>query len=123
VIVDPPYEQPNEFTRLFEGLQAAHRKWPSGIYLLWYPIKDRHEPDALARQLARSGMEKIARIELGPARPKEHSGLRGSGLILVNPPWTLEGELAVLLPVLASVLGCDKSKWCFEWLAREIMPQ
>jgi 23S rRNA (adenine2030-N6)-methyltransferase len=123
VIVDPPYEQPNEFTRLFEGLQAAHRKWPTGIYLLWYPIKDRQEPDALARRLARSGMEKIARIELDPARPKEQSGLRGSGLIVVNPPWTLEGELAVLLPVLASVLGCNQSKWRFEWLAREIMPQ
>jgi 23S rRNA (adenine2030-N6)-methyltransferase len=124
VMVDPPYEQPNEFTRAFEGLQAAHRKWPTGIYLLWYPIKERREPDALARRLSRSGIAKIARVELDLAPAQEDSGLRGSGLIVVNPPWTLEQELAVLLPVLASVLASNnKSKWRFDWLAREIMPQ
>jgi 23S rRNA (adenine2030-N6)-methyltransferase len=124
VIVDPPYEQPNDFTRLGEGLQAAHRKWPTGIYLLWYPIKDRREPDALATRLARSGIAKIARVELDLASAKGDSGLRGYGLIVVNPPWTLERELAVLLPMLASVLSLDsKSKWRFDWLASEIMPQ
>jgi 23S rRNA (adenine2030-N6)-methyltransferase len=124
VIVDPSYEQPNEFTRLFEGLQAAHRKWPTGIYLLWYPIKERREPDTLARRLARSGIAKIVRVELDLTIPKRDSGLRGSGLIVVNPPWTLERELAVLLPVLASVLSLDaKSRWRFDWLTSEIMPQ
>ena len=47
VLIDPPFEQPDEFARLATGLDGAHRKWPTGIYLLWYPIKDRGEADAL----------------------------------------------------------------------------
>lgn len=124
VMIDPPYEQPNEFTRLFEGLKAAHRKWPTGIYLLWYPIKDQREPEAFARRLAHSGIAKLARIELDLAPAKGELALRGSGMILVNPPWKLESELAVLLPVLASVLSLDGAgKWRFDWLTSEIMPQ
>ena len=53
VLVDPPFEAGNEFVRLSQGLAAAHRKWPTGIYLLWYPIKGRREADALAKRLRR----------------------------------------------------------------------
>ena len=49
VLVDPPFEQDGDFFRLARGLAAAHRKWATGIYALWYPIKDRSEPDALAK--------------------------------------------------------------------------
>ena len=49
VLVDPPYEQPDEFDRLAEALANAHRKWPTGIYLVWYPIKD-ERAQAFARQ-------------------------------------------------------------------------
>jgi 23S rRNA (adenine2030-N6)-methyltransferase len=124
VIVDPPYEQPNEFSRLASGLQAAHRKWPTGTYIFWYPIKDRGEPDALARRLARSGVPKMLRVEFDLASAQANTGLRGSGLIIVNPPWLLESELAILLPVLASVLTPDqKNNWRLDWLTSEIMPQ
>lgn len=127
VIIDPPYEQPNEFSRLFHGLEAAHRKWPTGSYLLWYPIKDRSQPDALAKRLTRSGIAKILRIELdlAPAQNNPHDlGLRGSGLIVVNPPWMLERELTIILPALASVLSADQTNnWRLDWLASEIMPQ
>src|SRR5580704_6989195 len=51
VLVDPPFEEAADFTRLASALAAAHRKWPTGIYLLWYPIKERDAPDALARRL------------------------------------------------------------------------
>jgi 23S rRNA (adenine2030-N6)-methyltransferase len=104
VVVDPPYEQPDELARLTSTLQAAYRKWPTGIYLLWYPITERAGPELLAKSLARSGIAKIARIELDVAPANAESGLRGSGLIVINPPWTLEAELKILLPVLTSVL-------------------
>jgi 23S rRNA (adenine2030-N6)-methyltransferase len=124
VIVDPPYEQPNEFSRLTSGLQAAHRKWPTGTYIFWYPIKDRGEPDALARRLARSRIPKALRVEFDLASAQENAGLRGSGLIIVNPPWVLESELAILLPALASVLTPDQeNNWRLDWLTSEIMPQ
>ena len=64
VLIDPPFEQPGEFSRLAQGLAAAHRKWPTGIYLLWYPIKDAAEVAAFARRLARLGIAKMLRVEL-----------------------------------------------------------
>jgi 23S rRNA (adenine2030-N6)-methyltransferase len=102
ILVDPPFEQPDEFDALAQGLAAAHRKWPTGIYALWYPVKDARETDRFSRRLTRLGMPRMLQAELVlPAR----EGLRGSGLILVNPPWRLESELTVLLPALLGVLG------------------
>jgi 23S rRNA (adenine2030-N6)-methyltransferase len=108
VLIDPPFEDPGEFTRLAEGIAAAHRKWTTGTYLAWYPIKDRRECDAFCRKLARTGIPKMLRIELMIAPGRAAARLAGSGLIVVNPPWTLEAELAVLLPALAGVLGRDR---------------
>jgi 23S rRNA (adenine2030-N6)-methyltransferase len=102
VLVDPPFEEPGEFDTLAQGLAAAHRKWPTGIYALWYPIKDARQTQAFSRWLVRLALPRTLQAELIlPAR----EGLRGSGLILVNPPWRLEGELAVLLPALFRVLA------------------
>jgi 23S rRNA (adenine2030-N6)-methyltransferase len=123
VLVDPPFEQPGEFTRLAQGLSAAHRKWPTGSYLLWYPIKDRAETESFARRLSRLGIAKMLRIELILAIGGADTGLRGSGLIAVNPPWTLHDELKVLLPVLAEVLSRGAtSGLTLDWLAGESMP-
>jgi 23S rRNA (adenine2030-N6)-methyltransferase len=108
VLIDPPFEQPGEFDRLAEGLADAHRKWATGTYLAWYPIKDRHEADAFARKLARAHIPKMLRVELTVAPGGAPDKLAGSGLIVINPPWTLEGELALLLPALAAVLGRDR---------------
>src|SRR3954470_1525661 len=101
VLIDPPFEQPGEFDALARGLAAAHRKWPTGIYALWYPVKDARETEGFLRRLRRLGLPRMLEAELVlPAR----EGLRGSGLILVNPPWRLESELAVLLPALLAIL-------------------
>ena len=105
VLVDSPFEQPGEFPRLAQGLAAAHRKWPTGVYLLWYPIKDQAEVSAFARSLSRLGIAKILRVELTLPTAVPDTGLRGSGLIAVNPPWTLHDELKVLLPALAAVMS------------------
>ena len=120
VLLDPPFEEPGEFSRLVQGLAAAHRKWATGIYLLWYPIKDRAEVAAFARKLARLGIAKILRAELTIAPGGGDAGLRGCGLIVVNPPWTLHDELKDLLPALSQVLsrGAPEDPR-LDWLARE----
>jgi len=120
VLVDPPYEEDSDFHRLSHDMAAAHRKWATGIYALWYPIKGRGEADALAKRLVRLGIPKILRAELIVSPVSDPARLNGSGLILVNPPWTLEKELATLLPALASLLGRDgKGKFTLDWLAGE----
>ena len=120
VLVDPPFEQPNEFSRLSEELAAAHRKWPTGIYMLWYPIKTREAPDALARRLQRLGIAKVLRCEVLLHPPRADGGLAGSGLILVNPPFTLEAELRIVLPALAQVLApqAERASQRVDWLAQ-----
>jgi len=120
VLVDPPFEQDSDFFRLARGLAAAHRKWATGIYALWYPIKGRSEPDALAKSLRRLGIAKMLCAELIVAPLSDPTRLNGCGLILVNPPWTLESELSVLLPALAGILGRDgKGGFKLDRLTRE----
>jgi 23S rRNA (adenine2030-N6)-methyltransferase len=120
VLVDPPFEETGEFARLAQGLEAAHRKWPGGTYLLWYPIKERDAPDALARRLRRSGMAKILRVKLSVPVPCGSGRLGACGLIVVNPPWTLAGELEILLPELAVALAAERgAAHRVDWLAGE----
>jgi 23S rRNA (adenine2030-N6)-methyltransferase len=120
VLIDPPFEQEREFVQLARALAAAHRKWATGIYMLWYPIKGRTEPDALAKALRRLAIPKILRAELTVAPLADPTRLNGSGLILVNPPWTLENELAILLPALAAVLArAGQGGFRLDWLAGE----
>jgi 23S rRNA (adenine2030-N6)-methyltransferase len=124
VLIDPPFEQGGDFSRLAQGLELAHHKWASGTYLLWYPIKAREEPDALARRLRRSGIGKVLRAEISIApriAPPAESRLAGCGLIVVNPPWTLEQELQVMLPGLAAILaGADQGHSRLERISGEL---
>src|SRR6516164_1479473 len=120
VLVDPAFEDAGDFARLAQALAAAHRKWASGTYLAWYPIKERAAPDALARRLRRSGVPKILRAELTVAAPRAGTRLGACGLIVINPPWTLAGELAILLPELAVTLsGVGEGAHCVDWLVGE----
>ena len=121
VLVDPAFEQPDEFARLADALAVAHGKWRSGIFLLWYPIKQRREPDALARRLRALAIPKVLRAELLVSAARADERLHGSGLVVVNPPWTLAGELGVLLPALAAVLARDaKGTARIDWVVPPI---
>jgi 23S rRNA (adenine2030-N6)-methyltransferase len=105
VLIDPPFEDAADFTRLSNALAAAHRKWPTGTYLLWYPVKHRGAPDALARRLRKLNVPNMLRCELIIGPPSPEDVLVGSGLVLVNPPFTLEHDLQVLLPALGEIFS------------------
>jgi 23S rRNA (adenine2030-N6)-methyltransferase len=105
VLIDPPFEEEGEFERLVAGLARAHKRFPQGVYALWYPLKDQKERDGFLGALAETGIGRMLRAELmvrAPARPPR---LFGTGMIIVNPPFTLEGELNTLLPALAAILA------------------
>ncbi|MGX9429151.1 MULTISPECIES: 23S rRNA (adenine(2030)-N(6))-methyltransferase RlmJ [Bradyrhizobium] len=110
VLIDPPFEAKDEFERLAQGFSEAFAKWPTGSYLLWYPVKSRHVTDDLARHVAfETGNSKPAgkclRLEFSVAPREAESGLVSTGLLIVNPPWTLAGELRMILPELEKPLG------------------
>ena len=110
VLIDPPFEERDEFERLAAGFRAAFQKWPTGSYLLWYPVKSRRAADTLAREIARAAegakpAGKCLRLEFS-VTPQQASGpLTSAGLLMVNPPWTLQGELKTILPELEKPLG------------------
>lgn len=116
VLIDPPFEDAADFMRLPTALAAAQRKWPTGIYMAWYPIKERGAPDALARRLRREAVPNVLRCELALGPPRAAAGLIGSGLIIVNPPFTLEADLRDAMPLLARTLSAQAA-WRVDWLA------
>jgi 23S rRNA (adenine2030-N6)-methyltransferase len=110
VLVDPPFEAKDEFERLADGFSEAFAKWPTGSYLLWYPVKSRRATDELARHVAASAAAtkpagKCLRLEFSVAPQQKGSGLISTGLLIVNPPWTLASELKTILLELEKPLG------------------
>jgi 23S rRNA (adenine2030-N6)-methyltransferase len=110
VLIDPPYEAKNEFERMAEGFAEAFAKWPTGSYLLWYPVKSRRATDSLARHVADvvgagAPPGTCLRLEFSVAPQIAEAGLTSAGLLIVNPPWTLAGELKAILPELEKPLG------------------
>jgi 23S rRNA (adenine2030-N6)-methyltransferase len=110
VLIDPPYEQKDEFERMAKGFAQAFAKWPTGSYLLWYPVKSRRATDSLARHVAGvagavAPPGKCLRLEFSAAPQVAEAGLTSAGLLIVNPPWTLAGELRAILPELEKPLG------------------
>lgn len=120
VLVDPPFEDAADWKRLLSGLAAAHRRWPGGIYALWYPVKEPSAADRFRESLARSGIPKILDAAVTAGLPASASGLAGSGLAVVNPPFPLEAELRIILPALRDALAQGPSAaFRLEWLAGE----
>lgn len=131
VLVDPPFESRDEFRVLLKGLKDGHRRFATGIFVLWYPIKNRAPVETFHKALAASGIRRILAAELllhapggagrqnrrpgadnaagsvvvGASAPGDPTRLNGCGLIVVNPPWRLDQDLAELTTGLEGVLG------------------
>ncbi|MCV0397759.1 MAG: 23S rRNA (adenine(2030)-N(6))-methyltransferase RlmJ [Rhizobiaceae bacterium] len=118
VLVDPPFEEPGDFGRLTKGLTKAHRRWPGGIYALWYPVKHRQDVARFRRVLGEAGIPDMIDISLTIRAPSPEPRLDGCGMVVVNPPFTLESELRVILPPLSEILRQgDGGGWSVERLA------
>jgi 23S rRNA (adenine2030-N6)-methyltransferase len=102
VLVDPPFEDREEFARLLSALDGALRKWSTGIFAVWYPIKDAAAPSFI-KSIRRLGLPKVLRAELHVAAPQTDR-LTACGLLIINPPWRLATELDRLLPELVALL-------------------
>lgn len=105
ILVDPPYEVPGDLDRIAAGLAQARQRFAGGIYLLWYPIKDVRPIAAFRRAIADVAPPESIAVELMIRAPADASRLNGCGLIVINPPYTLEADLGVLLPELVERLS------------------
>ena len=110
VIVDPAFEEPDDLIRLADGVAAAYRKWPTGIYLLWYPIKGHDDHHRVGNMVRRAGVQKCLRAEFAVAAPRPATQLTACGVIVVNPPWRLAAEIETIAPALLDALGRDSGR-------------
>lgn len=101
VLIDPPYEETDEFEKLAAALGEAVRRFETGTFLLWHPVKDPATVEAFHDAIGPLGLEKTLRAELLVRAPADPTKLNGCGLFIVNPPWTLAEGLDVLMPFLA----------------------
>lgn len=105
LLIDPPYEAPDDFRRTGDALERARRRWPVGVLAAWYPIKDRRTLKPFYRALAAPVPGGVLRAELS-VRPEDNpAGLNGSGLVISSPPWGLDKDLRQLLDELWPVLA------------------
>ncbi len=110
VLLDPPFEQPDEFARLAATLAGAHARFPGAVLAAWYPVKHRAPVRAFHAAIRDAGaggpaLRDVVAAELWLRAPTEPSRLNGSGLLVVNPPWRFEAEAAGLLAALLDRLG------------------
>jgi 23S rRNA (adenine2030-N6)-methyltransferase len=116
ILIDPPYEDPDEERRIGTALQEALVRFQTGVYALWYPIKKRRDTDLWLARVTR-GIDRphlVAELCLHPA--DNAAGLNGSGLLVVNPPWHFDEHASQWQPQLLSLLGGTGGS-AVRWLA------
>ncbi len=118
VLIDPPFEEPGEWERLVDGLAKAHKKWATGLYALWYPLKEPREVNRFIGDLKATGITRVLRIELLVDRALAGK-LYGTGMIVVNPPFVLEDEMKSILPALLKALAPETGSHRLEWVRGE----
>jgi 23S rRNA (adenine2030-N6)-methyltransferase len=106
VLIDPPFEQEGELARLADGLAEGLHRFATGIFIAWYPIKDLKPVTRFRESLAASPRPLLC-IELMTRRPNDAERLNGCGLIVANPPFTLQSELEAVLPELTTRMAHD----------------
>ncbi|MCB1484745.1 MAG: 23S rRNA (adenine(2030)-N(6))-methyltransferase RlmJ [Hyphomicrobiaceae bacterium] len=117
IVIDPPFEEADEFARLVEGLSQAIRRFESGTYLVWYPIKEIREVSRFILDVKGLGLKKVIGVSLAVRARGSVPGLTETGLVIVNPPYILARQLAQLMPVLSQQLaagpgaGFELSDW------------
>ncbi|MDP2732548.1 MAG: 23S rRNA (adenine(2030)-N(6))-methyltransferase RlmJ [Hoeflea sp.] len=105
VLVDPPFEADGEYDRMIDGLARATRRFAGGTYMLWHPIKADSPLAAFDKKLIALNRPRTLSVRLLTRDNKTAPGLNGSGLVIVNPPFTLEADLNKVLPELARLLA------------------
>jgi 23S rRNA (adenine2030-N6)-methyltransferase len=105
LLIDPPFEKTDEFDRLAAAVADMLERWAGGILIAWFPIKQRRAVADFKAQVAALPLPSSLWVELLVRGEEDQTRFNGCGLLILNPPWTLFDELAVLLPYLKTRLA------------------
>lgn len=107
-VIDPSYEIKGDYDKVVEQVKALHRRFATGVYAVWYPVVDGLRVARLESQFKRAGLKNTHLFEL-QTHSADKAGMYGSGMIVVNPPWTLKQDLEAALSWLVVELGLDSA--------------
>ena len=109
-LIDPPYELKEDYVRVVDCLKDSLKRFATGSYLIWYPLLPRPEPLQMVEQLKLLSKDNWLDVTLSVKAPSQDGyGMFGSGMFVVNPPWTIPAQLADNLPTLSNLLGLDET--------------
>ncbi|KAB0872040.1 23S rRNA (adenine(2030)-N(6))-methyltransferase RlmJ [Cronobacter sakazakii] len=116
ILIDPPYEIKTDYQAVVQGISEGYKRFATGVYALWYPVVLRNQIKRMMNDLEATGIRRILQIELAVRPDSDQRGMTASGMIVINPPWKLEQQMATLLPWLHKALvpagtGHTTLKW------------
>ena len=120
VLIDPPYELKEDYDLVVKAIEEGYKRFATGVYAIWYPVVLRQQTKRIIKGLEASGIRKILQIELAVRPDSDQRGMTASGMIVVNPPWTLEQQMKSILPYLTTALVPQGTgSWSVNWITPE----
>ncbi|MGX2948330.1 23S rRNA (adenine(2030)-N(6))-methyltransferase RlmJ [Frederiksenia canicola] len=120
VLIDPPYELKEDYELVVQAIVEGYKRFATGVYAIWYPVVLRQHTKRIVKGLEATGIRKILQIELAVRPDSDQRGMTASGMIVINPPWQLEGQMKKILPYLTEVLVPEGTgSWKVDWITPE----
>ncbi|HDR1920860.1 TPA: 23S rRNA (adenine(2030)-N(6))-methyltransferase RlmJ [Pasteurella multocida] len=120
VLIDPPYELKEDYDLVVNAIEEGYKRFATGIYAIWYPVVLRQQTKRILKGLEKTGIRKILQIELAVRPDSDQRGMTASGMIVINPHWTLTQQMQNILPYLTNVLVPEGTgSWTVKWITPE----
>lgn len=119
VLIDPSYEIKSDYQHLVKQVIQAHKRFATGTFMVWYPVVMRTRIDEMETAFKKSGITNIQLFELAITADNPEYGMTASGMIVINPPWTLWAAMEECLPFLVDTLGEGSGFYRIEQLVAE----
>ena len=120
VLIDPPYELKEDYDLVVKAIEEGYKRFATGTYAIWYPVVLRQQTKRIFKGLEATGIRKILKIELSVRPDSDQRGMTASGIVVINPPWTLETQMKEILPYLTKTLVPEGTgSWTVDWITPE----
>ena len=120
ILIDPPYELKEDYTRVIKAIEEGYKRFATGIYAIWYPVVLRQQIKHMIKGREATGIRKILQIELAVRPDNAQRGMTASGMIVINPPWSLEKQMEKILPYLTKILAPQGTgSYTLHWITPE----
>jgi len=121
VLIDPAYEDKQDYRRVLEALRLVRQRWAGGMAIVWYPILDAEATQRFRQSVQQTSLRDVLCCEIQVRPLQGPPGMKGSGLLIMNPPWGLDQQLQRLMPWLAQQLQIEHA--AEPWRVQSLIPE